>query len=324
MDVTIAEMDRFSKMIKNYFDDKKISIVAFDDSFDDPFETGVWGPQIIAVAGVVDTLSLRLESKEETRLRNAAMHLELPILTELEYKIGVCKDAGTITDSLESFGISAFRTSITAYKIGDFHECYLRTMDKVDGNHVALADKGFDAAMVAKIKTNHDNAYNLQTNKDLLKIDISDLSVENQEIIMSCWRTNMKVLKVMRAYGKARGDDELYQKSTVKAVLSTIRPTPEKKPRIRQIGAGKDIVLRTDLNKKNVMQLELLTDGGVTIGLTELKTSELVDGTALKHKIMMELMKKDLPGSGRYVKLRNMNLNKKAKVRFFEVKVVGN
>ncbi len=322
MEVKIAEMDRFSKRIKDLFDDKKTSIVAFDDSFDEPFETNVWMPQMNAVAAVIDTFSLRKESKEETRLRNAEMHAELPILTELEYKIGVCRDAGTITDSLESFGISAFRTSINTFKIVDFHECYLRTIDKVNANHVALADKGFDAAMVTSIKTHHDNAYNIQNNKGDIKIDISDLSIENKEIIMSCYRTDMRVLKVMRTYGKARGDDELYNQSTINAVLSTIRPTPAKEPRVRVIDAGKDIVLRTDLNKKNVLQLELLTQGGVEIGLTELKTDEVIDGTALKYKIMMELMKKDLTGSGRYVKLRNMNLNKKAKVRVFEVKVV--
>jgi len=323
MEVKIAEMDRFSKGIYNLFDDKKSLIVAFDDTFDDPFETDVWEPQMEAVASIIDTLSLRKESKEETKLRNAEMRLELPILTELEYKIGVCKDAGTITDSLESFGISAFRTSINAFKIGDFHESYLRTIDKVNLNHAALAAKGFDAAMVTSITTHHNNAYNIQENKDVMKVDISDLSIENQIVIMACWNTDMKVLKVLKAYAKAKGDADLLKKATIKAVLSSIRPTPEKKPRIRVIDAGKDIVLRTNMNRKNVLQLEMLTNGSVIIGQTELKTAQLTDGTGLKYKIIMELQLKDLTGSGKYVKLRNMNLNKKAKVRVFEVKVVG-
>jgi len=323
MKVNIPEMYRFSKTIQYIFDENKSVLIAYDNTFDDPFETNVWQLQINAVENIVDSFNLRTVNKEETKLRNAQMHLILPILNELEYKILMCINAQTITLSLKSFGLAAFRKSITSHKIDDFHEKYLWTIAKINSNHIALADKGFDAAKVASITTHHNIAYNIQVTKDVLKADTSTMSKENLAIIKTCFDTDMKVLALMRSYAKSHGNTNLYKKATVPAILSSIRPTPPKKPKIRLLEPGKEIVLRTDLNKKNILQLELLSDLIVIIGRKSLKTSQLTVGKELEYQTLMELKLNDLPGKGKYVKLRNLNLNKKAKVRVFEVKIVG-
>jgi len=323
MQIKLMYIGRYSKAVKIIFDDYKELIIAFNEEFDDPFETEVWEPLILDVDEMLGTLGFRKENKADTELRNATMYAVLPILKELEYKIKACRKAGTITDSLGSFGLSAFRRSVNKFQIDAFHEAYVITFDKVDSNSVALIAKGFSQDKIDQLTDLHDTAWALQDTKDLLKMKISNLSVKNQKIVHDVMEVNAQVMEVLKAYAESVGNVDLLHKATMKAVMAGIDPTPERKPKVRVLKPGKDMVLRTGMNKKNVLQVTLLTDTVVKIGLTALKTDELTTGTVLTHKVMMNLMTKDLMGEGRYVKLRNMDLNKTAKIVVFEVKVVG-
>ncbi len=323
MTIKIILVGRFSGALKLIYDDNKEEIIAFDEDFDDPFETEIWEPLIAEANNIIDTSGLRGINKEDTQRRNDYMDAELPILDELEYKIKACRRAGTITALLSTFALSAFKKCIPPHKIDVFHECFLWTMSKVNENKAALIAKGFTQDKIDAIKDNHDKAMEIQGNKDELKDDISELSESNQKVIDDVMTVNKSVMAVIKAYAKSIGDKELEKKVTVNAILSTLRPTPEKKPRVRNIKPGREIILRTDMNPKNVLQLLLLTDTIVKIGLTKLKTEEVTVGKELTLDEQIEVKTSQIPGSGKYVKLKNLDLNNKAKIRVFEVKIVG-
>jgi len=313
----------YSRAIQLIFDNYKARIIAYNREFDDPFETEVWEPLIASVEHVVDTFSLKKENKADTKLRNEEMLGLLPLLEELGYKVKACKRAGTITDSLGSFGLTAFRNSIHWKKIDAFHSAYIVTISKVNDNSEPLIDRGFTIDKINQLTMGHDNAWGLQDEKGILKNDIWKLSRRNRDLFTACLEVDGRVLEVLRSYAKAHGDEHLLRKATRRAVMSSIRPTPAKKPRIRTLKPGQEIVLRTGMNKRNVLQVKLLTNADVRIGLVELKTDGLELGTGLTFNVLMNLKTSGMLGSGRYVKLRNMDLNRKVKVRVWEVKVVG-
>ncbi len=323
MNMRTIYVGSYSRAIQLIFDTYKAEIIAYNREFDDPFEMGVWEPLIASVEHVVDTLSLKKENKADTKSRNEAMHGLLPLLEELGYKVKACKRAGMITDSLASFGLTAFRNSIHWKQIDAFHLAYGVTIGKVNDNKTALINKGFTLDKINRLTMGHDNACGLQDVKAVLKNDIRMLSQGNRAMFTACLEVDGQVLEVLRSYAKAHGDEHLLRKATRRAVMSSIRPTPVKKPRIRTLKPGRDLVLRTGMNKRNVLQVMLLTNAEVRIGLVELKTDELELGTELTYNVLMSLKTSDMLGSGRYVKLRNMDLSRKVKVRVWEVKVVG-
>ena len=323
MNMRLIYIGPFSREVQIIFDGVKSEVVVYNVKLADPFETTTWEPKIVLAEDLVDTLSLRNQNKQDTGKRNVEMYAVLPILDTLENAIGICLEDETIEDDLAAFGLSAFRRSITKYQIFDFHAAYDRTFEKVTENSDALVDAGFTEDMMESLTSRHDKAWDWQHKKRDLADKINDTSVENQRILQACLQLDLKVLRVLRSYAKSIGDANLLKRATIKSVMSSVRPTPERKSRVREMKAGEEIIIKTNMNKKNVMQMVLLTDTVVKVGLTVMKTDELTTGTALTHNTMVSMMTKDMLGSGVYVKLRNMDMNKKARVRVFEVRVVG-
>ncbi len=235
-----------------------------------------------------------------------------PLLDEADYKIQKCIEAGTITDSLSSFGLAAFKRSITLRLFNTFCISYKSTVPKLIANQSALSDKGFNAAKTNSISENYDETVAIQTNKIDLKIDISDLSSVNQIIIMACININRTVIHALQAMAKATKDNVLQKRATFKAIHKSIAPTQAQKPRKRNIKPASTILIATNIAAKNILPITLLTDVNVALCRTQHRTDTCSSGTALQYQTLWEGKKTDIPGTGEYIKLTNMSLTKKA------------
>jgi hypothetical protein len=310
--------------VKALFDEHKAAIVVYNKKLKDPFEAEVLDVQIEAVELMLGTGVLRKLNKGDTKKRDAFMVKETPILNDLEYKIKLCIADGTIEDSLESFGLGAFRKGIRDNNINLFHTSYESTIARVNiaENTAALEAVDFTADNIIAITTQHDGAWDLNTTKINLKLEINSLSVANQLLVMALLGTCQQILDAIHAYAASINDKILMKQATYAAVLKSVVPTLAKKPRKRKIAVASSIILNTDLVAKNIMQLTSLTDVDLEICLVENKTDSCVVGTPLVFKTLLELKKKDLHGTGRYVKITNKSTTKKAVVLYFEVVVV--
>lgn len=319
----IEDVVPFGNSLKALFVAYKTPVVAFDADYDDPWITDTFDAQKDAVNSMVVTLGLRKLNAEDTKTRNDWMDKETELLNKLDYVVKKCIKNGTITDGVGSFGIGAFLKSITQRDIENFHVNYQVTKARIasGGNAAALNTAGFTTANVASLKNNHDKAWDMNTTKINLKQDISTLSIANQGIVDTFMTTCMGLLKAIRAYAKSISDKELAKKATKGAVLSTVGPMPEKKPRVKTLEPGSRVVI-SNIPSKYKMQMTLETKGGkVKVCKQELRSNECTDGIALMLDAMLEVTKSGLPGTGDYVVLTNEG-DKVAKVKWFVVKVV--
>ena len=239
----------------------------------------------------------------------------------MEYKIKSCIKAGTITDDYVSFGLSGLRKNIKLKDFDGFHLSYELVIGKVNANHTALIAKGFTANKITSITTMHDKAQNKQHANMLLETQINTRSTTNQGIIDVVMGLNTEVIAAIKAYANSIDDKDLVKKATWNALMKQVRQTPVKKPINKKLKMGSSIVLRTNMVDKNLLQLTLLTDVKVIIYRTELKSMVLTDGLELPFNELWEGKKEDLPGTGEFIKLTNLNTLKKAVVRCFELDV---
>jgi len=323
MNIKIEQVVVYSLATKALFEAHYDDLILFDDQFTNPYKTDTWQPKIDAASGVIVTLGLRKLNKGDTEKRNKFMDNLTPILKNLQYKIQQCITAGTITDSLSSFGLGAFNNSISKKAINNFHTAYEVTIAKVTvtANQEALIAKGFTEAQIESITTNHNGAWELQETKIELKEEISDLSEDNQIILHACLTEDQKVINGLRALAESTSNTELKKKATQKAILKSVRPTPAKKPRNRNIQVASSIVLKTNHVAKNVLQLTLKTNVIVTLCRTSLKTDQCTSGITLPFSNLWEGKLKDIPGTGKYIKLTNQDTSKPAKVLALEIVV---
>ena len=323
MKIKLENVVSYAKAVKTLFDANKKAVVNYNKKLADPFEADNLDTQIAAVELMLGTGVLRKLNKGDTAARNVFMDNESPILKDLEYKVKLCIADGSIEDNLASFGLTAFRAGINDHSIDLFHTSYVSTLSRInkDNNPVALDAAGFTSTNIDALTTNHDGAWDLNTTKINLKSEINSLSVANQLLITTLLATCQQILDAIKAYAESIGNKILAKQATVNAVLKSVVPTAAKKPRNRNIDVASSIILKTDVVAKNIMQLTLGTDVVVNICAVELKTDVCTVGTPLVFKKMVELQKKDLLGTGRYVKLTNMSTTKKAVVKFFEVDV---
>ena len=321
MNIKIEQVVVYSLATKALFEAHYEALKDFDTQFENPYKTDVWQPKIDAASNVVVTLGLRKLNKGDTAKRNTFMDNLTPILKDLEYKINQCITAGTITDSLSSFGLGAFNNSISKKSINNFHTAYETTFTRVTANQDALIAKGFTELKIESITTNHNGAWELQETKIELKEEISDLSEENQVTLNAVLTEDQKVINGLRALAESTSNIELKKKATQKAILKSIRPTPAKKPRNRNIKTASSIVLKTNPVAKNVLQLTLKTNVTVTLCRTILKDDQCTSGIELPFNRMWEGKLKDIPGTGKYIKLTNQDTSKPAKVLALEIVV---
>jgi len=308
---------------KSLFVSNYAGVSVFDDSFANPFRTTIWEPAIQAAAEVEMTFGKKMLDQGYTRDRNAFMDAEVPLLNDLRYTIKKCRKAGTITDSLKSFYISPLITSISNQRIKPFQTNFeiMIAAVNITENKTALIAKGFTQAKIDTLIENHDKARDIQINKLDLEQHITDLSEENQLILKTCMDITQDVIDALFAYGKSINDEKLIKQATKKALLSSIRPTPEPQPRNRKIKKLSNIVLYSRFAAKNALQLTRLTDVPAILFLAETKTDPYVEdvGIELPLKSTREYYKNQIPGSGNFIKIHNPGNSKTALVSVLKI-----
>ena len=321
MKTKIEDVGPVSEVLRNLRDTIKTELEAYDSKFSDEWVDETWSPAIDDALEMEPTDGLIDQHKANTKERNFDMVSLLPISKDLEYKIKSCIKAGTITDDYTSFGLSGLRNNIKLKDFDGFHLSYELVIGKVNANHTALIAKGFTADNITSITTWHDKAQNKQNANMLLITQINTRSTTNQGIIDIVMALNKEVLFAIKGYSNSIDDKVLAKKATWNALMRQVRQTPVKKPINKKLKVGSSIVLRTNMVDKNLLQITLLTDVKVIIYRTKLKSTVLTDGLELPFNELWEGKKEDLPGTGEYIKITNLNTLKKAVVRCFELDV---
>jgi len=321
MTTKIEDIGSASVVLKNTLETIQAEVEDYDPTFTEDWITDTWDPAITDALNITSTKGLIKEHKDVTKERNFDMDTLIPISKDLEYKIKLCIKAGTITNTLGSFGLADFRKNIREKKFDGFHLAYVVTIGKVNDNHTALIAKGFTADKITSITTMHDKAQTKQNLNLSLVEQINNLSESNQDTINIVMGYNTMVMDVIKAYANSIDDKELEKRVSWSAIMKHVRQTPVKKPRNRKLKVNGSIVFRTNMDDKNLLQMTLLTDVKVIVYRTKLKSTVLTDGLELPYNELWEGKKEDLPGVGEYIKITNLNTLTKAVVRCFELDV---
>ena len=309
----------YAMATKALFQANYAALVQFDNQFANPYLSNVFEPKIIAAKHLIGTLGKRNQNKEDTKIRNQMMDNIQPLLINLEYNIKNCISDGTITCSLQTFQLAAFRKSIYKRSIHSFHLASRQTIAKVIENQAALTAKGFTVEKTQMIKDYSNSAYAIQTEKIELKGEISNLSIANQIIINACLDECQKIINALQAMTRSTSNKELQRRATSKAILRSVVPTPSKKPRKRTIKPGSTIILTSRLAAKNILLLTLQTNVTVTLCRSPLKSQPGPTDLHLPYNMTWEGKKADIPGTGPYIMLTNHDLSQKAIVSVFQV-----
>jgi len=318
----LEDVVNFAYATKALLDANGVAVKLYNTVIADPWEATVFVPQITTVAAMAGTETLIKLNAGDTKLRNGYMDSEQSILTDLEFKIKVCRTAGSITDSVASFGLGAFRDSITTHDIGAFHLAYNATMLRIGagGNTAALIAAGFLGTDITSITTQHNLAWGINTTKITLKSSISALSVSNQIIVKALLKTCAQVIASIQAYAAKNKNKTLMGKATAKALLSTVSPTQAPKPVNRNIAQNTSICWLEHPVARDLMQITLLTEGGeVFVCRMNSKTGACGMGIQLVYDEMLEIKKNDVPGVGDCIILTNSG-GMAVKVKVFRVK----
>ncbi len=312
----------FANAVKSLLDANATGVKLYNPVIGGTWEALVFVPQIAAVNGMSGTETLRTLSKGETVLQRGYMRSERSIMDDLEFKIGVCRTALTITDSVASFGIGAFRDAISRKDIAGFHIAYEALMLRIGagGNTAALNAVGFVGADITSITTAHDLAWNLSTVKINLKTQIHTLSVGNKGIVNPCLKSCRLVIGSLQAYASKNKNTDLMKKATAVALLGTVTPKQAAEPVNREVGQNQFINWLKNPVARDMNQLTLLTAGGsASVCRVPTVSSPSVAGTALVVGTMLSVKKAGIPGDGNIIRITNTG-GKKIKVRVFRVK----
>src|ERR1035438_8969943 len=183
MDLRIQDVYLFSMAVKAILDFYKIPFEVYAPDYALTWETVIYIPAIDATITITDTGVIRATMKADTGDRNVFMKNISPILIDFEYKAGLCIADHSITQSMKSFGLTPLREGINEQKYPLFHLSYEATIAQIALNLTALEAKGFMAADMGDITTNHDSAMLMATSRVSLKIDSKTLTMGNAEII---------------------------------------------------------------------------------------------------------------------------------------------
>jgi hypothetical protein len=321
MIMELNDVVNFANATKSLFDANP-GVMTYNTDLEDTWEADIFIPQIAAVSGMIGTRVLISLNKGKTVLRDGYMDNEQDILTDLEFKIKLCITAATITDSLASFGLGAFRKSITNHDIGSFHIAYTNTMSRIaaGGNTAALEAKGFVAADIASITTNHDLAWNMNTAKITLKTQISSLSVADQALVKALLITCALVIASLKGLAAKTKNKDLKKKATAVALLSTVAPKKAPTPVDRNIPENASICWLQHPVARDLMQFTLLTEkGSAMVCRMNSKTGVCGAGIPLVYNEMITAKKMGVPGTGDCIVITNTGVGKIV-VKTFRVK----
>jgi len=307
MNVKLVDVASYSLAVKSLFDANKTAVVAYDPDFVDPFEAN-WVLQISGVSEMLGTRVLISLNKGETVVRNGYMDSLRPMLKNLEYKIKVCRTAGSITDSVASFGLTALRESITEHDINSFNTAFESTISRVmlAGNKAALIAKGFLLVNMNAMVTQHDLAWEMNTTKIDISTEVHSLSVGNQALVKALLETDQSVIDAMQAYAQSVGNADLIKKATGVAILKTIVPTKVVGPHGRKIGENQSICWLMNTANRDKLEFTLMTESGAaSVCRMNSKTGVCSGGIPLVFDVKLTTKKLLIPGTGDCIIITN-------------------
>ena len=323
MNIKIEDVVPFGDVLRALFIANYTGIIGLDVDYKNPWVSATFDIQKKTVNDMVGTLGMKKLNKGETVKRDKFMDDELPLTVTLDYVIGKCISAGTLTDTKNSFGLAAFNKAVRDRNIGNFHTSWEITWARINatGNAAALDAKGFTTAMQTSFKDLHDNAWAMNTTKIDLSQDINTLSTGNKVIVDTFLTTCMGCIKAGRTYAKSIGDKDLAKRFTFNGIKKSVEPTEKKKPRKLGVLEFKSRVFATNVPEKHIMQFTLETKGvTVKVCRQNLKTGVCSTGTTLVMGEMLEVVKNDIPGTGEFIVVSNSS-NKKAFVTYLKISV---
>ncbi len=322
--IKIEDVVPFGDVLRALFIANYAGIIGLDADFTNPWVTATFDVQKKAVNDMVTTAGLQKLNKGDTEKRNAFMDIITTLDATLDYAVGKCITAGTITDTKGSFGIAALNKSISDRNIPLFHTSYEVTLARINngGNAAALDAKGFTTAMLGDWSAAHDNAWGMNTTKINLSQDISTLSGDDKTKVDTFMATCMLLIAGGRAYAKSKKDKELAKRFTFKSIKSSVEPTEKKKPRNIKVKEFASKVFATKVPAKYKMQFTLQTKGAtVTVCRQSLKTGVCSTGTTLVFGEMLEVVKSEISGTGEFIVVTN-SASKPIVVKFLKIAVV--
>ncbi len=318
----IEDIGVFGLTVKALLDANASAVKAYNTELEGTWEVDVFDVQLEAVLAIIGTHSMIKLNEGETIVRNGHMEDERSILTDLEFKIERCIADGTITDSLGSFGLKAFRDSINVHDIGAFHLAYEETIGRLGVVSIAeaLDARGFSGADIVSITTAHDLAWGMNATKISLKTSISSLSVANQAVVKTFLRTCQLVIDSIHAYAGTTGNVDLGKRSTKVALLKTVVHTVRKVPRKRHIAENTSICFKEHPVARDLMEFTLLTKNvEVYLCRMDTKTGTCSGGIKLVYNEILRIKKRDVPGTGDCIIITNGS-GKKVVVLAYTVK----
>jgi len=311
MNIKLEDVGSYGTATDVIFTSNYDEVILFDPSINGTWKVDVFDVVLAAVIALVGIGGLKGENKADTKAMRKFMRLLRPILKTLKFKIEGCITAGTITVSLESFGLSALFESITRYDIDAFHLAYLVTYGQVNVTAIkdALIAAGFTAAQITSIKTNHDGAWGKNTAKIGLKGDIRDTSDANIVVINNGLDIFNKVLNSVKGLAISVGNTDLEKDSTQKAVLSSVRPAQAPKMRNKVVPKTAFKIHKTNPVERDTNKFKNNGKKSLWVLRSNSKTGPYSGGIEIKPGEEIDLKSMDIPGSGKYIIIYNPDVD---------------
>ena len=300
-----------ARLINTSFDTDKDAIIAFDSTFDDPFEAN-WQDVIAKVEALIFPEAVTRLMTGQKDIRNAAMTALSPMLTVLAIRIKAGVENGTITQTLKSFMLDKLNASINKLSIVKFNVAFTATITQVliTANAAALDTLGFTIKMQDQLSGFHKKAMSAQGSYTTLKISRKNLSPANLLVLKQCYDMTAQVCVAGVGTFSNPLVTEKVSQYTISKAIDSVRPTPVIEPRDRHIAATKSMCLKTNPVKKDTFQMTLTTQvpDPIYYCMCDLKTGVCTTGGVLEYNKTINILQKDIPGSDAHLVISNSNL----------------
>jgi hypothetical protein len=315
----IENLPSVATYIMGLFIADKTAIIAYDAAFIDPFIAN-FGTLIGTVEGILNPQTIIKQMVDNNVLRNSSMGKMSTFISDGEYAVKKCIKAGTITGTLKSFNFSALKTAILNEDIIGLNTAYQITILKLTANSAALIAVGFLAAKTTAITTNFNLAWGYHNTNLTLETTKKNLVINNMTTIMQLSDACSAIVNVGQAWASSFPVNSEKKKIYImNGILRTVIPHVASKPRKRHLKPTQTIIYQSNIPANHTMQFTLLTEEPIQLGRSVTKSGVPTETVDLPQGLLTHLTKDEIPGTGEYVKMLNMNL-KKAVVEVFIIK----
>src|ERR1017187_2102163 len=128
----IEDVGSYGTAVNVIFVNNYDEVILFDPSINGTWKVDVFDVVLAAVIALVGVGGMMGENKADTAAMRKFMRKMRPMLKKLKFKVEACITAGTITVSLNSFGLSALLEAIRLNDVDAFHNAYLITAAQIN------------------------------------------------------------------------------------------------------------------------------------------------------------------------------------------------